>query len=79
MDNATRLTHLEVMGDLEVKGMMRASGLDETSYQVTSADASAAAADTPAKTEHDAVVALVNELKTKHNRLVKQLLSGSDT
>ena len=72
----TRLTNLEVTGELKADGGM---GLTENSYKITSADATAAAGSAPTKAEYDAVVTLVNELKTKVNLLVKQLATGSDT
>ena len=70
MENATRLQNLEVLGDLEVHG---------ADFKVTAADAAAAAGAAPTKAEFDAVVTLVNELKAKHNKLVKQLATGKAT
>lgn len=77
--NKTKLTGLEVDGDLEVTGGLVASGLTEATYLATSSDGTAAAGEAPTKAEFDAVVTLVNELKSVHNKLVKQLLTGSDT
>lgn len=48
-------------------------------FKVTAADAAAAAGAAPTKAEFDAVVTLVNELKAKHNKLVKQLATGKAT
>jgi len=79
MNNATRLTNLEVTGDLEVKGKNILSGLTENTYKVTSTDATAAASTAPTKAEFDAVVTLANEIKADYNKLLKQLCTGSDT
>lgn len=64
MADYTRFTNLEVMGDFKLGGTAK------TAATVTSADAAAAAGSTPTKAEFDAVVALVNELKAKHNALI---------
>lgn len=72
----TRLTNLEVTGKLKADGGL---GITESSYKVTAADATAAASTAPTKAEFDAVVTLVNELKADHNKLLKQLATGSDT
>ena len=77
MENATRLQNLEVLGDLEVHGATKNGGMKEADFKVTAADAAAGAA--PTKAEFDAVVTLVNELKAKHNKLVKQLATGKAT
>lgn len=77
--NKTKLTGLEVDGDLEVTGSLVATGLTEAAYLATSSDGAAAAGEAPTKAEFDALVTLVNELKSVHNKLVKQLLTGSDT
>ena len=79
MKNATRLTHLEVMGERQVNGAIKASGLKEATYKAISDDAEEAAGEAPTKAEFDAAVTLLNELKTKYNKLLKQLLTGSDT
>ena len=75
MENATRLQNLEVLGDLEVHGATKNGGMKEADFKVTAAAAGAA----PTKAEFDAVVTLVNELKAKHNKLVKQLATGKAT
>ena len=77
MENATRLQNLEVLGDLEVHGATKNGGMKEADFKVTAAAAAAGAA--PTKAEFDAVVTLVNELKAKHNKLVKQLATGKAT
>lgn len=79
MENATRLTNLEVTGNLEVKGKTVSSGLTESTYKVTSTNAAAAASTAPTKAEFDAVVTLVNEIKSDYNKLLHQLCTGSDT
>ena len=76
MENATRLQNLEVLGDLEVHGATKNGGMKEADFKVTAAAAAGAA---PTKAEFDAVVTLVNELKAKHNKLVKQLATGKAT
>lgn len=73
MAGKTRLTNLEVTGKSVSKG------LKKSTYTVTAADGAAAAGEAPTKAEFDAVVALANELKTKLNKLVSQLSTGSDT
>ncbi len=79
MENATRFQNLEVLGSLEVRGTAKNSGMKEADFKVTAADAAAAAGTAPTKAEFDAVVTLVNELKAKHNKLVKQLITGATT
>ncbi len=79
MENATRLQNLEVLGNLEVHGATKNGGMKEADFKVTAADAAAAAGTAPTKAEFDAVVTLVNELKAKHNKLVKQLATGKAT
>lgn len=76
MAGYTKLTNLEVTGTLLADGGL---GLTENSYKVTSTDATAAADTAPTKAEFDAVVTLVNEIKADHNKLLKQLATGSDT
>lgn len=73
MENATRLQNLEV------HGAMKNGGMKEADFKVAAADAAAAAGAAPTKAEFDAVVTLVNELKAKHNKLVKQLATGKAT
>lgn len=70
MAGYTRLTHLEVTGDFKNTGM------SASEFKVTSANAAAAAASAPSKAEFDAVVTLLNELKTDYNKLV-DALSGA--
>ena len=77
MPDYTRLTNLEVTG--EVKAKKTKLGLTQATYTVTSTDAEEAASTAPTKAEFDAVAALANELKSKLNKLVKQLATGSDT
>lgn len=72
-DNFTKLTNLEVTGKTKT------SGLTKSTYTATSTDPTAAASTAPTKAEFDAVVTLIKELKTKHNKLVSQLITGSDT
>ncbi len=62
--------------NLEVTGVLKNSGIKETDFKITSADAAAAAGTTPTKAEFDAVVTLANELKADLNKFVKQLTSG---
>lgn len=73
MADYTKLTNLEVTGK------MKSSGLTKSTYTATSTDPTAAASTAPTKAEFDAVVTLVKELKTKYNKLVSQLSTGSDT
>ncbi len=76
MDDATRLTNLEVSGDLEVKGKTLMKGLTQNTYKVSAADGAAAASSAPTKAEFDAVVTLTNELKAKYNALLAKLCTG---
>lgn len=73
MADYTRLTNLEVTGKNVSKG------LKKSTYTVTAANGASAAGTAPTKAEFDAVVTLCNELKTKLNKLVSQLSTGSDT
>lgn len=73
MADYTKLTNLEVTGKI------KNAGLTKSTYTATSANGAAAAGEVPTKAEFDAVVTLLNELKTKHNKLVSQLITGSDT
>lgn len=73
MADATKLTNLTLDGKLKV------TGLTASTYTATSTDPTAAASTAPTKAEFDAVVTLIKELKSKHNKLVKQLITGSDT
>lgn len=72
MAGYTRLTHLEVTG------AFKNTGMSASEFKVTSANAAAAAAaaSAPSKAEFDAVVTLLNELKTDYNKLV-DALSGA--
>lgn len=74
MAKATKLTDLEVKG-LNVTGSA-VLGITKATYQTTKTDGSAAAGEAPTKTEFDAVVTLVNDLKAKYNALVKTLAEG---
>ncbi len=73
MAEFTRLTNLEVSGSFKQAGMKKST------YTATKSDPAAAAGTAPTKAEFDAVVDLIKELKTKHNKLVSQLTTGSDT
>lgn len=73
MAEFTRLTNLEVTGSF------KQSGLTKSTYIATEADPAAAAGEAPTKAEFDAVVDLVKELKSKHNKLASQIATGSDT
>ena len=77
MADATRLTDLKVDGTVEAKKIK--IGYTKATYTATSTDPTAAASTAPTKAEFDAVVTLIKELKTKHNKLVNQLATGSDT
>jgi len=77
MAEYTRLTNLDVTGDLKTKKVE--IGLTKTTYTATSTDPTAAAGEAPTKAEFDAVVTLIKELKSVHNKLVNQLVTGSDT
>ena len=77
MADATRLTDLKLDGSLEAKKTK--IGLTKATYTATSTDPTAAASTAPTKAEFDAVVTLIKELKTVHNKLVSQLITGSDT
>lgn len=63
----------------EVKPKVLKVGLTASTYTATSTDPTAAASTAPTKAEFDAVVTLIKELKSKHNKLVNQLITGSDT
>lgn len=67
----TRLTNLEVTGELKVGTL--AIDIDGDDYEVTKADATAAASTAPTKAEFDAVVELANQLKAKYNSLLAKL------
>lgn len=71
MTDYTRLTNLEVTGDMKARSVQ--IGMDADDYEVTSANATAAASTAPTKAEFDAVVTLVNELKAKHNGLLGEI------
>lgn len=73
MADYTRLTNLEVTGELKV------SGLTKATYTVTSDNATAAAGSAPTAAEFLKVVTLANELKEKLNKLASQVATGSDT
>ena len=77
MADYTKLTDLEVTG--EIKAKKTKLGLTKATYTATSTDPTAAASSAPTKAEFDAVVTLLKELKTKYNKLVNQLITGSDT
>ena len=77
MADYTRLTDLEVTG--EIKTPKVKLGVTKATYTATSADPAAAASSAPTKEEFDAAVTLLKELKSKHNKLVSQLTTGSDT
>lgn len=77
MAEYTRLTNLEVTG--EIKAPKVELGLTQSTYTATSTDPTAAASTAPTKAEFDAVVTLIKELKSKYNKLVSQLITGSDT
>ena len=73
MAEYTKLTNLKVTGSFVQAGLTKAT------YTATKADPTAAAGTAPTKAEFDAVVDLVKELKSKHNKLASQLATGSDT
>lgn len=75
----TRLTSLEVTGKLDAKGGVTASNLTESTYKVTSADASAAAGEAPTAAEFAKVVTLVNEIKADYNKFLKRMITGADS
>lgn len=77
MADATRFTDLEING--EVKAKKTKIGLTKATYTATSTDPTAAASTAPTKAEFDAVVTLIKELKSKYNKLVSQIITGSDT
>lgn len=77
MAEFTKLTNLEVTGQLKAGKIV--DGITKSTYTATSTDPTAAASTAPTKAEFDAVVTLIKELKTKHNKLVSQLATGSDT
>ena len=77
MADFTRLTNLEVTGTLKADKVNL--DLTENTYKVTSADAEAAAGDNPTAAEFAKVVTLVNEIKADYNKLLKQIITGSDT
>ena len=76
MAKATKFTNVDVR---EIKAKKAKLGLTKATYTATSTDGAAAAGEAPTKAEFDAVVTLVNELKSKHNKLASQLITGSDT
>ena len=77
MAEYTRLTNLEVTGTLKADKVNL--DLTENTYKVTSTDATAAAGDNPTAAEFAKVVTLVNEIKADYNKLLKQIITGSDT
>ena len=68
MGNPTRLTDLEVLGDLTVKGNTIQEGIDATDFTVTTANA----------TDASTAAALANALKSSFNKLVTKLCTGED-
>ena len=77
MAEYTRFTNLEVTGTLKADKVNL--DLTENTYKVTSTDATAAAGDNPTAAEFAKVVTLVNEIKADYNKLLKQIITGSDT
>jgi hypothetical protein len=71
MGNATRLTNLEVTGELKTGSVK--IGLTASDYKTAKTDGTAAAGSAPTKAEFDAVVELANDLKAKYNALVDKL------
>ena len=64
MANYTKLTNLEVTGELKY------SGLSASAATIASPNATAAAGTAPTKAEFDKTVALCNELKATVNALL---------
>lgn len=74
----TRLTNLEVTGDLKVDGAIDAVlDLTASDYTVTANNATAAASTAPTKAEFDAVVTLANECKADLNALVAAIIKSA--
>jgi len=71
MPSYTKLTNLEVMGEMKAGNF--ALDIDPDDYEVTKADGTKAAGDAPTKAEFDAVVELCNQLKAKYNALLEKL------
>ena len=65
MARATKFTKIEA----ESINLTTTTNITKTSV----ADATAAASSTPTKTEFDKVVSLVNDLKTKYNKLIDEI------
>ncbi len=74
--NYTRFTNLEATNEFKTP-KVKVSGLTADLCDTTSDDAAVAAGATPTKAEFDAVVALANELKEKHNALALLLRTGA--
>ena len=72
MDNYTKLTNLEVK-------KVKVTDLTDASFKVSVADVAQAAGSAPTKAEYDALAALSNDIKAKHNALLKMLQTGSST
>lgn len=75
MDGYTTFDNVRVRGTLLAEGGM---GLEEDTYEVTAADATAAAGSAPTKAEYDALVTLANQLKSKYNTLLGVLAGGAE-
>jgi len=78
MAKYTRLTNLEVTGELKVDGNVLQGGIDKTDFTVTSDNATAAAGSAPTAAEFKKTVDLCNELKASVNALVTKLADGTD-
>jgi len=73
----TRFTNLEVTGEMKSAGGF---GLTKTTYATDSTKTlPAAAGDSYSKTDFGKVIAALDDIITKYNKLVNQLSTGSDS
>ena len=78
MANYTKLTNLEVTGELKAGGNVIQGGITKSDFTVTSDNATAAASTAPTAAEFKKTVDLCNELKANFNALVTKLADGTD-
>ena len=78
MAKYTRLTNLEVTGDLTVKGNTANKGITKTTYQSDSTKTLPTAGDSYKKQDIVDIVAAITDLRTKYDALVTKLADGTD-